>query len=130
MSEQSEPINQDLKEIIDVTANIVKTLKERLKDGFQALPDIMALFPSLMGISVAVEGNQNAWPWLGSLTEDKTESIIAEIQTVLGDTSELTKKLIRHALLTVANGYMTFTTAKEIAAANAAAAGKSEEAAG
>jgi hypothetical protein len=109
-----EEINKDLQEIIDVTSNIVKTLIDRLKDGWQALPDLMAMFPPLMGIQMAVEGNANAWAWLFPLTDEKVDIVVDAVMAKLGETSPLLRSFVKHVLLIIAHGYMAVAEAKEL----------------
>lgn len=108
------PIEKELQEIISTASNIAKTLIARLKDGFQPLPDIMALFPSLMSVPAAIEGNEQAWAYLKDLTEEKTDEVIDSIMTEIKETSEDAKAIVKHSFLIAANGYMLFLAAKKI----------------
>lgn len=110
----ADEINKDLQEIVDVTHNIVKTLIERLKDGWQMLPDLMAMFPPLMGIQMAVDGHANAWKWMFPLNDEKTNIVVDAVMVKLGETSPLIRSFVKHVLLTIANGYMAAIEAKEL----------------
>lgn len=107
-----ESIDPDLQQIITFLSTVTKKLIERLRDGFQALPDIMALIPALLGGQEAYEGNENAWRYLASLDEEKTDETVNSILAELNEVSETKRAIIKYSLRALANGYMAYLAVK------------------
>lgn len=107
-----ENIDVDLQQIITFLSTVVKKLIERLKDGFQAFPDIAALIPSLLGGQEAYEGNENAWRYLASLTDEKADETVTAILAEIPNVSETKRAIIKHSLMTLAHGYMAYLAIK------------------
>lgn len=114
-----EEIDSDLEEILAFLAAFIKKLVERLKDGFQPLPDIMALIPTLMGGQEAYEGNENAWKYLSNLNDTKLDETVSSIMAKIGETSEEMRNVIKYPLKTLGNGYMSYLAFKALQAARA-----------
>lgn len=113
-----EEIDKDLKEILLFLAGFVKTLIERLKDGFQVLPDTIAMIPALLPGQQAYEGNENAWKYLASLTDEKINETVDLILKEIGNISPTLKEMIKRGLLFAAQGYMLFLAGKAHSEAN------------
>lgn len=107
-------IDKDLAQILSFLGEVSKKAIERLKDGFQPLPDIMAMIPSLMGGQEAYEGNENAWNYLATLTDEKMNETVAAIMAELKEVEPKKQEFIKRILLTLANGYMTFLAGKAL----------------
>lgn len=114
------PTDKDLQEILTFLSTVTKKIIERLKDGFQTLPDIMAIIPSLLGGQEAYEGNENAWKYLASLNEQKMDDTVNSILAELNQVTETKRTIIKYSLRTLANGYMTWLAVKADNAINPA----------
>lgn len=99
-------IDKDLKEIIQIISQAVKTGMATLKDGFQ-LTDLAQLIPVLMGIPEAIKDADNAWHYIKEMTEEKEAAIVDAVAAELNDTSDNVKTAARRILRLLAEGYMT-----------------------
>lgn len=118
---ENQTIDPDLEQILQFLSDVIKKLIERLKDGFQPLPDIMAMIPSLMGGQEAYEGNENAWKYLSQLNDTKLDETVSSIMAKIGETSEEMRNVIKYPLKTLGNGYMSYLAFKALQAARAKA---------
>ncbi len=99
-------VEKNFMEIVNLIVDAVKTVTEKLKDGFQ-YSDLVALIPVLMQIEPAIKDADHALNYLKDMTTEKRQDIINAVMEKLGsDANENLKEGVTRILDAAASDYM------------------------